>query len=230
MSYWNAESALQEEYQKRIKRRRNLYTIIQALCIITSTALVVYPWAVWEIWMDPPYSEAITRHVNEALRNYEHPELVKTYVGLARDGIAELGLEPTDNSALFHNRASRDVAQQYVIFDRIIKRCDDIIQWREENLVNFDFDLYITYIEKLDDLYAYMNSFEDLSFTEFDWIVLGAYLNKADYPFLYRMPLFQLVWVALSVYVIYRIRDKRSDIPDIVAEQIRREHNVRIRT
>ena len=230
MSYWNAESALQEEYQIRVKRRGRLYTAIQILCILTSAILVIYPIVDWTLNIRPPYHEAIGQHVDKAMKNYEHPEVVRVYITQAMDGIAKLGLKPTDNSALYNNLPERKVTQQYVIFEAIIQRCDDIIQWRQENLVNFDFRLYETYITKLDDLYNYMYNFDEggMLARDPDWISFGAYLNKTKYPFLYRMAIFQMIWVAVSAYTVYYLKKKKLYVPEIVREQIRRETNVRV--
>lgn len=231
MSYWNAESALQQEYHKRVRRRKNLYKLIQAICVITSVILVCYPIVDWTFNIRPTYYQAIGKHVDEAERNYEHPEIVQVYIEKARSGIAELGLELTDNSALYNNAPSRKVAHQHIIFDSIIQRCDELIQWREENLVNFGFDLYELYLEKLEDLKTYMYSFDDSSTSGrySDWIAFGAYLNKTDYPFLYRMPVFQIIWVAVSYFLIDYLHKRKQHISITVSEQIRSESNVRVR-
>jgi len=125
------------------------------------------------------YQRVVGTHINTALEA-KTPELIKTEVLAAIDGMHDLGLEPgmyakimTWNKVHYYS-----MAYQYALMDSVVQRCDELIVWRDANLNPKDTsaETVDVYSEKL------VNLKEDLEDGGIDYIAFTTWI-KSEHPY-----------------------------------------------
>ena len=160
-------------------KRENIRLFVGLAVLILLLAVTLGTIVAYKIGPRYEYQRVVGTHINTA-EEAKTPELIKTEILAAIDGMHDLGLEPAMYAKImtWNKVHYYSMAYQYALMDSVVQRCDELIIWRDANLnpKNTSAETTDVYSKKIDNLKA------DLEDGGIDYIAFTTWI-KSEHPY-----------------------------------------------